>query len=155
MDKLWTAREVAEVLGHHVQTVYRDPHIPRVKMPGGAVRYRPSDIEKYIDDNVMNNNIHSTAKLAQIYENNAFSLTLPPLEPSFKLGGSCGMAKSKSKARYNLGYGAIYQRKTKNGKVRWYLDYRDGNGKRIQNTTGRLERCGCNQSAYFVQSVTE
>lgn len=43
------------------------------------------------------------------------------------------MAKSKSqKSRYNFGYGAIYQRKTKNGKIRWYLDYRNGNGNRIQ-----------------------
>ena len=42
------------------------------------------------------------------------------------------MAKAKTKSRYKLGYGAIYQRKTKEGNVRWYLDYRDGAGKRVQ-----------------------
>ncbi|MFC2164032.1 tyrosine-type recombinase/integrase [Acidobacteriota bacterium] len=42
------------------------------------------------------------------------------------------MPKGKNKTRYNFGYGAIYQRKTKQGKIRWYLDYRDGNGNRIQ-----------------------
>ena len=42
------------------------------------------------------------------------------------------MAKAKTKSRVNLGYGAIYQRKTKEGKIRWYLDYRDGSGKRHQ-----------------------
>ncbi|MDH4218569.1 MAG: tyrosine-type recombinase/integrase [Candidatus Aminicenantes bacterium] len=42
------------------------------------------------------------------------------------------MPKGKSKTRYNLGYGAIYQRKTKGGKIRWYLDYRDANGERKQ-----------------------
>ena len=42
------------------------------------------------------------------------------------------MAKAKSKTRYNFVYGAIYQRKTKDGRIRWYLDYRDEMGKRIQ-----------------------
>ena len=132
MDKLLTAHQVAEILGCHEQTIYRNPHIPRVKLPGGAVRYKSSDIEKYIDNSVINNNIHSITKLAQLYEYNGFNLTLPPSKHIFKSGGNSGMAKAKSKARYNFGYGAIYQRKTKNGKIRWYLDYRDSNGKRIQ-----------------------
>lgn len=42
------------------------------------------------------------------------------------------MAKAKSKTRYSSVYGAIYQRKTKDGRIRWYLDYRDELGKRIQ-----------------------
>ena len=42
------------------------------------------------------------------------------------------MAKANSKTRLNFGYGAIYQRKTRNGRIRWYLDYRDAEGKRIQ-----------------------
>ena len=42
------------------------------------------------------------------------------------------MANSKSRTRYNLGFGHIYQRKTIDGKVRWYLDYHDSEHKRIQ-----------------------
>ena len=42
------------------------------------------------------------------------------------------MAKAKTKTRYNFTYGAIYQRKTKQGIVRWYVDYLDEGGKRIQ-----------------------
>ena len=42
------------------------------------------------------------------------------------------MAKAKNKTRFNFGYGAIYQRKTKTGTIRWYLDYKDANGERIQ-----------------------
>jgi tetratricopeptide (TPR) repeat protein len=43
------------------------------------------------------------------------------------------MAKhAKSATRLNLGFGAIYQRKTKQGRIRWYLDYRDQRGKRVQ-----------------------
>ena len=41
------------------------------------------------------------------------------------------MAKAKTKTRYNFGYGAIYQRKTKKGKIRWYLDFKVGK-KRVQ-----------------------
>jgi len=42
------------------------------------------------------------------------------------------MAKAKPKTRLNFGYGAIYQRKTRDERIRWYLDYRDAEGKRIQ-----------------------
>jgi len=42
------------------------------------------------------------------------------------------MAKAKLKSRLKLSYGAIYIRRTKGGKFRWYLDYRDSTGKRIQ-----------------------
>ena len=42
------------------------------------------------------------------------------------------MAKAKSKTRVYLGFGAIYQRMTKEGNVRWYLDYWDAKGKRVQ-----------------------
>lgn len=42
------------------------------------------------------------------------------------------MAKAKTKSRVNFGFGAIYQRKTKDGRIRWYLDYWDEAGKRVQ-----------------------
>jgi len=37
-----------------------------------------------------------------------------------------------SSRRVNYSFGAIYSRRTKQGKDRWYLDYRDARGKRIQ-----------------------
>jgi integrase len=46
------------------------------------------------------------------------------------------MAKAKPKTRLNFGYGAIYQRKTEDGRIRWYLDYRDSEGNRIQRVEG-------------------
>jgi len=51
------------------------------------------------------------------------------------------MPNGKSKTRFNSGYGAIYQRKTSAGRIRWYLDYRDAEGKRIQ----RLEPGACSR----------
>ncbi len=41
------------------------------------------------------------------------------------------MSKGSSK-RVKYSFGAIYSRRTKQGKDRWYLDYRDARGKRIQ-----------------------
>ncbi len=41
------------------------------------------------------------------------------------------MAKAKSQSRLNIGIGAVYPRKFRCG-VRWFLDYRDKNGKRVQ-----------------------
>ncbi|TFH57902.1 MAG: hypothetical protein E4G90_11260, partial [Gemmatimonadales bacterium] len=60
------------------------------------------------------------------------STSIPPI---IFVGGDNGgseMAKAKSKSRFNVGFGAIYQRKRKNGSVRWYLDYWDAAGKRVQ-----------------------
>jgi len=59
-------------------------------------------------------------------------LLKPLLSPILRAGGRSEMAKAKLKSRYNLGYGAVYVRKTKKGNIRWYLDYRNENGERIQ-----------------------
>lgn len=47
------------------------------------------------------------------------------------LGGASEMPKGKSKSRLNIGIGAVYPRKFRCG-IRWFLDYRDKNGKRVQ-----------------------
>ena len=41
------------------------------------------------------------------------------------------MARAKTK-RHNCGFGAVYIRKTKKGKPRYYADYRDRSGNRRQ-----------------------
>jgi len=46
-------------------------------------------------------------------------------------GGQDGMAKAKFQSRLNIGICAVYPRKFKCG-IRWFLDYRDKNDKRIQ-----------------------
>ena len=49
------------------------------------------------------------------------------------------MAKAKSKSRYNLGFGAVYERKTESGLSRWYLDYRDREGDRVQKVVAHAQ----------------
>ena len=130
MEKLLTAKEVAELLNCHSQSVYRSKTIPRVHIPGVGVRFKEEDIQKIIQQRTINASPH----FGQIDENNSIPMQFNPyLGINLKEeGGIGGMPKGKSKARYNLGYGAIYQRKTKTGKIRWYLDYRDADQRRIQ-----------------------
>jgi len=125
MEKLLTAKEVAEILNCHEQTVYRNQELPLISLPGVGKRCRESDLNKYLEQN-------STFS-PYFLNNQPISLTESPVLPILSLGGEThGMPKGKNKTRYNFGYGAIYQRKTKHGKIRWYMDYRDGNGERIQ-----------------------
>jgi integrase len=58
-------------------------------------------------------------------------LKIPPEHGMDYFGGKNGMAKAKSQSRLNIGIGAVYPRKFRCG-VRWFLDYRDKNGKRVQ-----------------------
>lgn len=120
-----TVKEVAEILNCHRQSVYRNSELPLTKYSGVGKRCRESDLTKYLEQK-------STIS-PYFIKNQSFSLTKTSFEPILLIGGeTSGMPKGKYKTRYNFGYGAIYQRKTKNGKIRWYLDYRDGDGKRIQ-----------------------
>lgn len=128
MDRLLTTKEAAEVLNCHPQTVYRNSHIPGVNLPGIGKRYEKSALEKYIA-------AHSDSALKDpgIFSRN---LQIPLPSPILSAGGGSEMAKAKSKSRYNLGFGAVYVRKTRQGRERWYLDYRDAGGKRIQKVAG-------------------
>ena len=116
------------MLDCHPQTVYKNPGLPSLAIPGIGVRFKPNDINKYLE----NAEFKRDLKLEQLIENKENILQIPPVFDRIKTGGLSGMARAKSKSRYNLGFGAIYQRKTKGKNVRWYVDFRDSKGKRIQ-----------------------
>jgi len=132
MDRLLTAKELADRLNCHYQSIYRNQELPFIKIPGIGKRYRELDIEKHLGQKT----IKKPPNLPYLIDNQQFTLTNPPeydIMKSKKSGGNCELTKSKSKTRYNFGYGAIYQRKMKSGKIRWYLDYYDADHKRVQN----------------------
>lgn len=125
MDDLLTVRDVARTLRVSESTIYRkarSKELPHIKKDFG-LRFEKSDISAYL----LRDKRKAIPNLPQEHYSGWDKKTIYSEEVI------CEMAKkSKSKSRYNFGYGAIYQRKTKNGKVRWYLDYRDGNGERVQ-----------------------
>jgi len=106
--------------------------IPHIRLRGRDIRFNQPDIDAWLET-------HKNKSLSRV-DDLARSLTVPP-ESTMKrshveTGGTGEMAKAKSKTRFNFGYGAIYQRKTSDGRIRWYLDYWDADGKRIQRVEG-------------------
>jgi excisionase family DNA binding protein len=48
---LLTAREVADLIGVHAETVLRwtrRGELPAIRLPGGAIRYREADLEAWL-----------------------------------------------------------------------------------------------------------
>ncbi len=53
MSPLITAREVAELIGVSTETILRwtrRGELTTIRLPGGALRYRQTDIEAWLDD---------------------------------------------------------------------------------------------------------
>jgi excisionase family DNA binding protein len=126
MDKLLTVCQAAEYLQLHTQTLYKKREIPRARI-GGSVRFKKSDLEKYVEQNTIN----PLPFHQPLLNSRPFNLKIPSEHGMDYSGGKNGMAKAKSQSRLNIGIGAVYPRKFKCG-VRWFMDYRDKNGKRIQ-----------------------
>lgn len=143
MDKLLTVREVADLLQCHPQTVYRladSQEIPHIKQEGIGLRFRGSHVEKWLG----NGSVEPARNIGQLLEYQRVTLTNGPYKLKLKgdgkdTGGKGEMAKAKSKTRLNLGYGAIYQRKTKQGRIRWSIDYKDASGKRVQKVVANAQ----------------
>lgn len=53
IDRLLTAREVADLLGFSPETILRWTRLgdlPAIKLPGGAIRYRTDDLEAWMTE---------------------------------------------------------------------------------------------------------
>lgn len=123
-----TAKELSVYLRVSPCTILRERRngtIPFLKLPGLGIRFRKREIDEWISQG-----IHKP------FQRHLEALHLDLFHAIHdrirKRGGLGEMAKAKTKARLHIGCGAIYQRKTKKGTIRWYLDYRDARGKRVQ-----------------------
>jgi excisionase family DNA binding protein len=128
---LLTVKELSSYLGVSPCTVRRwvkNREIPFIRRKGLGIRFKREDIDKWLDSN-SSQPLLETLLLEKCLK---ASLTSPSWGDRNASGGARAMPKGKSKARHNFGFGAIYQRKTKQGNVRWYLDYRDAKGNRVQ-----------------------
>jgi excisionase family DNA binding protein len=133
---LLTTKELASLIGVSPWTIRRrvkEWAIPFIRF-GQNIRFKEGVIDTWL--------AQRTSNPSPIPES-ALNVDLQP-EKYDKIRGQGGfgeMAKAKSKARYNFGFGAIYQRKTKQGEIRWYLDYRDATGKRVQRIVRHAKTC--------------
>ncbi|MBN1270903.1 MAG: tyrosine-type recombinase/integrase [Candidatus Aminicenantes bacterium] len=123
-QSLLTVKELSSFLHVHPNTVYKwtdEKKIPFIKI-NGLVRFKEKQIEDWQDRNE-----------SQVYKSPSFlpnlMISLPEFDKMLLKGRS---ALSKNSKRWNYGFGSVYTRKTKQGKVRWYIDYRNENGERVQ-----------------------
>jgi excisionase family DNA binding protein len=125
MDALLTAKEVAAILRVHPNTVYekaRKGDIPSVKTRGSWIRFNEREIKEWIDRRTLK----ASPQLEHLPE---LHLDLEEYDKLFLKGGKSALGKTPR--RWNYGFGSVYVRKTKHGKVRWYVDYLT-NGRRTR-----------------------
>jgi excisionase family DNA binding protein len=137
MDQLLTVRELSQYIRQHPTTIYRlveKNHIPYLRLNNGKdIRFRSEDIDQWLAASSSNPRRGIGDWAAPVSAGTTPRLLTPsPAGARRSPGGYGEMAKAKSKTRLKMRYGAIRQRVTKFGLMRWYLDYRDENGKRVQ-----------------------
>ncbi|TFH49289.1 MAG: helix-turn-helix domain-containing protein, partial [Methanothrix sp.] len=137
MSQLLTVREVSQYIRLHPTTVYKlveHGHIPHIRLNDGReIRFRLEEIDNWLASSSTRHQGRLGDWATPVPAGPLHRLlTRPPAGARKSPGGLGEMAKANSKTRFNFGYGAIYQRKTRDGKIRWYLDYRDAEGKRVQ-----------------------
>lgn len=125
MDPLLTVKEVAGILRVHPNTVYemaRKGEISSVRANGKGLRFQDEDIRSWLEKCSR----QSSPLLERLRE---FHLDLEEYDKIFLKGGKSALGKTPK--RWNYGFGSVYVRTTKNGIIRWYVDYFT-NGRRIR-----------------------
>lgn len=67
--RLLTAREVADQLGLHTETVLswvRRGDLPAFKLPGGAIRFRESDLDQWLQERATGRGTPRTTPAARL-----------------------------------------------------------------------------------------
>jgi integrase len=130
---LWTVKEWSARVGIHFQTTYKliyAEEIRAAKRKGAGWRILEDP------DEWVKNGSHKQPGFAETIKKIRAILNTSLDGDIGVAGGQSEMPKGKSETRRNFGYGAIYPRKTKQGIIRWYLDYRNSKGERVQRVAG-------------------
>jgi len=124
-QKLLTVKDLSSFLHVHPKTVYKWKalgKIPFVKL-NREIRFERSDL-----DEILEKRQSKFSDLSAVLPR--FELRLDDYDKMF-LERRDALSKKGSR-RWNYGIGAIHTKVTKQGNVRWYVDYRNETGKRIQ-----------------------
>lgn len=127
--ELLTITEVASYLGCSKCNVYRwieRNEIPHIRL-GRNIRFKQQHVDEWVEENKVRP-LSAPGLPARALTK---ALVCRTKIPHGRTGGTGEMAKAKFKTRLKTRYGAIRERKNKDGRTRWYMDYRDETGKRI------------------------
>lgn len=126
-EEYLTREQAARYLGFRhpcsVDKLRKNGEISYIKNPGHHIRFRKKDLDEW-----RARGQHKAKDAINILSQ--IDINIDSHDKLFLKGGST--VKGKNLRYLNYGYGAVYSRKTKNGKDRWYIDYRDAGGKRKQ-----------------------
>ena len=129
---LLSVKELSSFLSVHPKTVYKwteQGRIPFIRV-NSLIRFNRQDIEVWQEKNKI--------KKIELFELlPRFDLSLEKYDKMLLKGRS---VLGKNSKRWNYGFGAVYIRKTKQGKDRWYIDYRDENGNRVQKVVKNAQK---------------
>ena len=121
-ERLLSVKDVASYLQLHTSTIYQmvgEGRIPHTKI-GHAFRFDRREIESWVEQNSVKAN--PATELVQNFE-----VSIDAFDKIFLRGGS---TVSKKDLRYwNYGIGGIFNRRTAKGHDRWYMQYKDVDGK--------------------------
>jgi excisionase family DNA binding protein len=133
MNWLLTVKELADLLHIHPKTVYRWKQ--NGKLPfltkNGLVRFKRENIEEWIEKD--------SFKPVQIPALLSVDFSLEKYDKLMLKGGKSALGKNLR--RWNYGIGTVYQREIKQGKTRWYIDFKDG-GRRIRQVVRNAQTRG-------------
>lgn len=121
---LLTVKDLGRMLNIHPKTIYKwsnEGRIPHMRIKG-LIRFDLKEIKNWKEKNGKKN-----MKFYELLPK--FDLSIENYDKMLLKGRS---ALSKKSGRWNYGIGAIYLRKNRGNKERWYIDYRDETGKRVR-----------------------
>jgi excisionase family DNA binding protein len=82
-DRLLTAREVAERFGVSAETVLRwtrRGELPAIRLPGGAIRYREGDLDRWLEERATPSRGASTTPVSAAQRLGYLPSTTPEVE---------------------------------------------------------------------------
>ena len=123
-NSLLTVRELSSFLHMHPKTIYKwtyDSKIPYLKV-NRLIRFKKEEIDVW-----QRNQQYKSTQLIQLIPK--FELSLENYDKMLLKGRS---ALGKNSKRWNYGFGTIYVRKTKGGNDRWYVDFKNREGRRLR-----------------------
>lgn len=126
-SQLLTVEQASQYLNTHPKNLYRrinPSKIPHYRIPGLGIRFKQDELGEWLEScsvkpeqNVLASSISSSGFSIENFD-------------KILLKGASSVAKKRG--RWNYGHGTIFTRKTKKGVIRWYIYFRDENGRWLE-----------------------
>ena len=140
---LLTVAEAATYLGFHRNTIYKNIKqglLPFIVTGHRSIRIRVSDLDRRLEERTFR---PPSGPLP------ASVISLDGHDMLGSKGGFSGLINGKT--RWQFGYGCVYVRKSTNGAARFYIDYRNAEGKRVQKVVKHAQNAS--QAAQALQAT--